>query len=240
MTTSAPLKLLVPSGLSETAAMLRNAAASGEGMAITSGAPDHESCMISCRGMQLKLSIAEHCDIRGFKNIFCNVDEKLIGSVISIQLGSHLESGETVPAVVKGMLTAAVEIGQITAAFAVMWLPANTLSGFDYFARVVAEYNHDGIFPVLALVNFKKASDGFIHSTGLNWLAGQELVVSPSHLSDSELMRRILRVAHDLAVGGSMTSEHELVGLESDEYIILTPQSAVRTLNMQTASISLQ
>jgi len=237
---SPPLKLLIPSGISATAEMLRNSSASGDVITITSGEPDHGQCIVNCGGIQLKLSVTDACDIRGFKNIFCNVDEKLIGSVISIEFGNHLEGGETVPAIVKGILTAAVEIGQMADAFAVMWLPANTLSGFDYFARVVAEYSSGGVFPVLALVNFKKAADGNIYSTGLDWLAGQELVVAPSHLSDSESMRRAVRVAHDLAVGGSIANSGKLPGLEEDECIILTPQITGRTLEMRTASISVQ
>ena len=240
MEKSAPIKLLIPSGISDTAELLRDAAACGDIITITSGTLDHGECVVICGGVQLKLSLNDTCDIRGFKNIFCNVDENLIGSVISIEFGHHLDGGEMVPAIVTGLLTAAVKIGQMTEAFAVMWLPANTLSGFEYFARVVDEYRQGGVFPVLALVNFKKAADGSISSTGLEWLAGQELVVAPSDLSDSESMRRILRVAHDLAVGGSITSAHELPGLEDDEYITLTPHIAERTLNMRTASVLVQ
>jgi hypothetical protein len=233
---SAPLRLLIPSVAVETARLLRNAALSGERLTIASGTPEHGSCVILCSGMQLKISVAGPCHVSGFKNIFCNVDQALIGSVISIELGDHLVGGEKMPAIVKSMLSAAVEIGQITNACAVMWVPAKTISGFEYFSRVIAEYNHSGIFPVLAMVNFKKESDGSICSTGLDWLADQELMVAPSMLPDSELMRRIVRVAHDLAVSGAIINDIELAGIEVDERIILRPQMAERILKMQTAS----
>lgn len=220
--------------------MLQKAAICGDGLSIVSGAPDRGDCVVNCGGIQLKLSVTETCDIRGLKNIFCNIDEKSIGSVISLELGNHLEGGEKVSAIVKGLLNAAAMIGQMTNAFAVMWVPANTLSGFDYFARVVDEYSRGGVFPVLALVNFKKESDGSIRSSGLEWLAGQELVVAASHLSDSELMRRIVRVAHDLAVGGSMTNSLDLPGLEDDERIMLAPQIAQRIISMRIASVVAQ
>ena len=190
--------------------------------------------------MQLKISITGSIDISGFKNIFCNVDEKLIGSVISIELGSYLDGGEKVPAIVKAMLTAAVGIGHMTGAFATMWLPAKTISGFEYFARVVAEYDAGGVFPVLALVNFKKQDDGTIRSKGLDWLAGQELLVASSDLSDSELMRRIVRVAHDLAVGGAIAQDLELAGIEEHERIELAPHKTGRTLQMRTTTLLAQ
>ena len=233
----APLRLLLHSSTAETVDALQKAVVCGDVITIASGAPGRGECVVICGGMQLTICVTETCDIRGFKNIFCNVDEALIGSVISIGLGDHLEGGERVPAVVKGMLSASVIIGQMTDAFAAMWLPANTLSGFDYFARVVREYSEGGVFPVLALVNFKKSADDWIRSSGLEWLAGQELVVAPSYLSDSELMRRIVRVAHDLAVGGAMTSANELSGLEDDESIMLVPEVGQRILNMQTKPI---
>lgn len=224
----------------ETANLLRTTASSGAVFTMSSGQPENADCIILCNGMQLKISVTGACDVGGFKNIFCNVDETLIGSVISIELGNHLAGGEKIPAVVKAMLSAASAIGQATAAFAVMWLPAKTVSGFDYFARVVAEYDHGGVFPVLALVNFKKEDDGTIRSSGLEWLAGQELVVAPSLLSDSELMRRILRVAHDLAVSGAIIDDIELAGIEADERIILSPEMGERTLKMRTTSVLVQ
>lgn len=191
--------------------------------------------------MQLKISITGAIDISGFKNIFCNVDEKLIGSVISIELGSHLGGGEKVPAIVKAMLTAAAGIGHMTDAFAAMWLPAKTISGFEYFARVVADYDAGGVFPVLALVNFKKEAEGTIRSKGLDWLAGQELLVAPSSdLSDSELMRRIVRVSHDLAVGGAIVHDMELAGIEEHERIELAPHKTERALQMRTTTLSVQ
>ncbi len=185
--------------------------------------------------MQLKLSVGGTSDIGGFKQIFCNVDEKSIGSVISIDLGSHLEGGEKVPAVVKTMLTAAAAIGGTTGAVAAIWSPARTISGFEYFARVVAEYSQGGAFPVLALVNFKKDDDGAIRSNGLDWLSGQELCVSPTGFSETEIMRRVVRVAHDIAVNGPVTSDIDLVGIEDDESIELRPEGdvlAVRILSI--------
>jgi hypothetical protein len=237
---SAPLCLLVPTAETETADILRKAASSNGILTITSGQPEHNGCIIQVSGMQLKMSVSGAGDITGFKNIFCNIDEASIGSVVSIALGHHLDGGEKVPAIVKSMLSAAAMIGAMTGAFAAMWLPARTISGFDYFARVVAEYDEGGVFPVLALVNFRKEDDGTIRSTGLDWLAGQELAVAPSHLSDSELMRRIVRVAHDLAVGGAITGDLELAGIEDNERIVLSPDIAGRTLMMRTAPAVLQ
>ncbi len=232
---SAPLRLLVPSAASETVEMLLRAASSGGVMTISSGQPEHD-CVILYSGMQLKLSVTGGYDISGFKQIFCNVDESSIGSVISIGLGDHLGGGEKVPAIVQAFLVAAAAIGEMTEAFAVMWIPAKTISGFEYFARVVAEYGDGGVFPVLALVNFKKEDDGAIRSTGLDWLSGQELCVAPTGLSEAEMMRRVVRVAHDLAVNGPVTSEIDLDGMDENETVELRPSGDVLGVRILSAA----
>lgn len=222
----------------QTANLLRAAPSSGAFFTISSGDPGNTGCVILCSGVQLKISVAGACDVSGFKHIFCNVDPALVGSVISIELGSHLAGGEKVPAIVKALLSAAAGIGKIADAFAVMWLPGSTISGFEYFARVVAEYDADGVFPVLALVNFKKDDDGTIRSSGLDWLSGQELCVAPAAVSETEIMRRVMRVAHDMATNGPVTSDTDLDGIDENETVELRPDGPV--LGVRILSISPQ
>lgn len=217
--------------------MLRTVASSGDIMAISSGQPEHGGCVIQWNGMQLKLSVSGASDITGLKHIFCNVDEKSIGSVISIGLGNHLAGGEKVPAILKAMLSAAAGIGQITDAFAVIWMPARTISGFEYFARAVTEYDQGGVFPVLALVNFKKDDDGTIRSTGLDWLAGQEMCVAPTGFSETEMMRRVVRIAHDIAVNGPVTTDTGLDGIEENETVELRPSDAVLGVRILSTAV---
>ena len=172
--------MLVPTAAAGTANLLRKAASTSDVITISAGQPDNIGCNLLCKGVQLKISVEPGAgEINGFKNIFCNIDQNLIGSVVSIQLSDQLEGGDRVAPVVKAMLSASVVIGQITDAIAAMWTPAKTVSGFDYFVRVITEYDQGGVFPVLALVNFKKDDEGNIRSTGLDWLTGQELVVEP-------------------------------------------------------------
>lgn len=238
METSAPLRLLVPNAPMQTADVLRAAASSGAFFTISSGDPANSDCFILCSGMQLKISVAGACDVSGFKHIFCNIDPASVGSVISIELGNHLAGGEKVPAIVKAMLSAAAGIGQAADAFAVMWSPARTISGFEYFTRVIAEYDVDGVFPVLALVNFKKDDDGTIRSSGLDWLSGQEMCVAPAAFAEAEMMRRVVRVAHDIATNGPVTSDTDLDGIEENETLELRPDGAV--LGVRILSISPQ
>ena len=236
-----PLRLLVPTAAAETADLLRKAATTSDLITISGGEPDQIGCNIQCKGVQLNISVETDAgDISGFKNVFCNIDQNLVGSAVSIQLGNHVEGGDRVAPILKAMLSAAAIIGQITGAFGVMWVPARTISGFDFYVRGVTDYDEGGVFPVLALVNFKKCDDGNVRSTGLEWLTGQELVAAQSNWSDAELMRRIVRVAHDLAVGGAVTGETELPGIEAGERIILTPDIANRTLKMQTVATLVQ
>lgn len=189
------------------------------------------------RGVSFAVTINEHsAPLQNLKSVFCNLNAGQIGCDIDILLGEHVAGGERVPAIIQGLLGFASKLGAASHAAAVVWHPAKIMSGFSYFVEAVADYLNGGAFPVLAMVNFKAADDGLINSTGLAFLAGQELQAISDGLGEQEMMRRIVRVVHDVAVNGPVNEPVKLGGIEPDEIIQLQPLPDMGRLLMKVCS----
>lgn len=198
---SAPLTLLTGDTASGTLVRLRSLLGSDDALVTTHASPPNSSSFeIAYLGVSLRLMVrAQVTDIAGLKKIFCNLDPAAVRSNIDIGLGEHVAGGERVPAIVQVLLAAATRVGSSLGAVATIWHPAQIVSGFDYFSESVEDYLGGGVFPVLAMVNFKAAADGTVNSTGLGFLAGQELQIAGSGADERQIMRRFLQAAHDMA-----------------------------------------
>ena len=172
------------------------------------------------------------------KNIFCNLEPALIQCGVDISLAEHVAGGERVPAIIQALLGVSQKLGTSLNAVAAVWHPAHVVSGFGYFSEVVSDYLVGGAFPVLALVNFKASDDGMITSTGLALLSGQELQVADCGMEQREMMRRVVRVVHDVAVNGPIREAVKLDGIEPDEILELQPLRESGLLRMKAYSIS--
>lgn len=200
------------------------------------GAQHASSFEIVYRGVSLQLAIGAPIEgMAGLKNIFCNLDPASIRSGIDIGLGDHVAGGERVPAILQGLLGLAQILGSSLGAVAVMWHPAQIVSGFGYFSETVSDYLAGGAFPVLAMVNFKGEADETINSRGLSFLAGQELQIVARGMEQSEMMRRVVRVVHDIATNGPVLEAVKLGGVEPGEVIELQPEAGL--LKMRAYSI---
>ena len=188
-------------------------------------------------GISLTLAVRSDLpDIAPYKKIFCNLDGSDIGCYISIELGDHVDGGERVPAVVQAILGVAAQLGTSLDAVGVMWHPAHVVSGFPYFCEAVNDYLAGGAFPVLALINFKAEMDGNINTNGLAWLSGQELSIAPGILNQNDMMRRAVRVVHDIATNGPVKQHVKLSGIEPDEVIELEPLLDMPIVRMNSYS----
>lgn len=222
---SAPLTLLLTDSASDAAARFRSLLETGGEVSLSQAGSDGGSIFdIVYQGVTLQAAIAVTVpDLAGHKKIFCNLDPASIGCVIDISLGDHVSGGERVPAIIQALLDAAQKLGASLGTLGAIWHPANIVSGFAYFSEVVADYLGGGAFPALVLVNFKGGDDGTITSTGLALLSGQELLVGASQMDRSEMMRRVVRVVHDIATNGPVRNAVRLSGIEPDEILELQP-----------------
>jgi hypothetical protein len=233
---SSPLTLLMSGGPSETITRLKSFLVAGNEITLSQPGSDSGSVfeVIYC-GVTLRLAVNPDVpDLVGLKQIFCNIDAASLGCAMEIGLGDHVAGGERVPSIIQAVLGAGQKLGVSCGASGAVWHPAGIVSGFDYFSEVVADYLAGGAFPVLAMVNFKAEDDGTIISTGLSLLSGQELQVAAAELNQDEIMRRVVRVAHDVAVNGPVYSPVKLAGIEPDEIVELDPSSDSGLLKMNT------
>jgi hypothetical protein len=189
------------------------------------------------RGVAFMVSIDENSGKSSeSKAVFCNLETSVIRCGLTIELGAHVAGGERVPAIIQALLGVAAKLGMAFNAVAAVWHPVGIVSDFAYFSQAVSGYLAGGAFPVLAMVDFKVNDKGQIDSAGLALLSGQELRVSNSDMDHVEMIRRVVRVVHDIAVNGPVEVPVTLQGIEPDEILELEPSPDKRLLLMQTRS----
>lgn len=221
---SAPLTLLLSGSALEAETKLRSLLETDSEISLAHAVLGNGSNFeIVFRGVTFKLAITSNVpDLAGLKRIFCNLDPALVGCAVDLSLGNHVAGGERVPAIIQTMLGAARKSGASLGALGTIWHPADIVSGFSYFSEAVADYVEGGAFPALVLVNFKD-DGGVITSKGLALLSGHELQVGTSDMDQSEMMRRVVRVVHDIATNGPVHSAVKLAGIEPGEVVELEP-----------------
>jgi hypothetical protein len=235
----APLCLLSKLQGPELADIIRTSVAGNAGMMLTPVEPTNDYAFeLVFSGVAFNLSVTtEPVRVSGFKHIFCNLDSAQVGSGLDIALGGHVAGGERVPAIIRTLLGLAIELGGSIGAVASIWRPANIMSGFAFFEESVESYLSGGAFPVLALIDFKTGIDDVITTTGLRALSGQDLQIECGILDKVEIMRRAVRVSHDLAVNGPILSKTTLNGLSPGETLELVPNSEAGLLKMTSCSV---
>lgn len=233
-----PLTLLMGGTAAETGAGLATVLRDNPEFLLShAGANNISTFDIVYRAVSFQITVNEPlADLSGFKKIFCNLDPAAVGSSIDIGLGEHVSGGERVPTIVQGLLDIGQRLGLLLDPVAVIWHPAKLVSGFDYFSETVSDYLAGGAFPVLALVNFKAEPDGLINSCGLNILSGQELQIVAAGFDQADLMRRVVRVVHDVAVNGPILQAVKLGGIELGEILELEPSPDATLLKMNILS----
>lgn len=232
-----PLTLLLNGSATLADAGLRSMLDSEADISLSQAGSVHGSTFeVVYRGATFRLTITPVTpDMKGFKKIFCNLDASVMGSAIELELSDHVAGGERVPAVMQALLGAARKLGTSLGAVGTIWHPANVVSGFDYFSEVVADYLNGGAFPVLALVNFKGGDNGTIETAGLSYVSGQELSIT-GDMEKNEIMRRVVRVAHDIAVNGPIPVGTKLSGIEIDEVLEFGPSRDLGRIRLDITS----
>ena len=236
---TAPLTLLTNLEASKLAENLRLLMATTGEMKLTQiGAVSGSTFEVAYCGVTFLISISqENGNLSGLKEIFCSFDSLQIQSGVNIALGAHVAGGERVPAIVRTFLDMAQKLGALCKAVATVWRPAAIVSGFEYFEQAVSGYLTGGAFPVLAMVNFKSGTEGVITTNGLATLSGQELQIECGTMDEADMMQRVMRVAHDLAVNGPVNEHLSLDGMDVGEKLKLEPSSGAGLLKVTIESV---
>jgi hypothetical protein len=161
-----------------------------------------------------------------YRRIFTGYESSSAKCVLELNFNAHVAGGERVPPVVLALFSAGAVIAQSLYAKAVLWSPANLLSETEYFAEAVKGYANGGAFPVLSTIDFEfdRHRRTFLTS-GLTWFSGQELKLDGTDmpLDQMELMKRTVRLAHDIAANGPVLKQQAIADLQPHAKIVLSP-----------------
>lgn len=110
------------------------------------------------------------------------------------------------------------------------WSPARLWSDAPQFRTAIAEMLASGMPPVLHLVAFRRregaAGADEIGTRGLALFAGQELAARmPDGWTVADMVKRLSRLALDMMLNGPVNAARTMRGLESGEWIDLSPRS---------------
>lgn len=161
--------------------------------------------------------------------IFCNIGPGQIHSAIAINLAEDMQAGARIAPVAQCLLRAGVTLGKATGAVTVYWEPAGTVSSLDYFGEAVDGYAEGGPFPALAVVRFMVDSQN-VQTVGLDWFSGQEVQFARKGLTQTESIKRLVRIVHDVAVNGAVKDRQTVAGMKEGEAFSLEPSASLGTL----------
>jgi hypothetical protein len=174
-------------------------------------------------GMEFCVSVdanAIHMD--DFVRIFCGNDVAAANATLTIALGDNLLGGQFVAPIALNLLVFAEKVATNLGANAVAWTPSGLLSDTAYFATTVGDYAKGGAFPVLSTVKLL-FSEGTLQTIGLKWFAGQELELKGEGLTQADMVRRAVRIVHDIATNGSILVSQDIPDLDRRQFVRLNP-----------------
>ncbi len=228
MSASAPITLFFNRPIEATVAALDRFLETGgmvfrDGVAPASTAPP----TLLFEGMTFVLELRSSAiEAKDFSPVFLTEPVNALQSSVSIKFGLNLFGGLRVPALALGLMRFAALLSDTLGAIAVGANDAQVLSDAGYFRDSVEAYRKGGAFPVLALIGFDQHQmDNILATRGLEYFAGQELVFHGNELENSEMIRRMVRLVHDLCLHGPVDRKQRVADIEPDKVLILEPDA---------------
>jgi hypothetical protein len=185
-------------------------------------------------GMSFMLAIRSVSPaVQAYHPIFYSKSAGQLRSSLEIAFGEKLENGMKVPALAQGYLQFVAKITRDLGAVAICAVESGLIADAAYFADAVQAYADGGAFPALAMIAFEDiAKDDAIVTRGLDLFAGQEIVFHGAGLQRNEMMRRMVRLVHDLCTNGRVHEYQMVDDLEPGSVLILDPDRHPDTLHV--------
>lgn len=178
---------------------------------------------IQYEGLELDMYwFKDHLDIESYKQLFCNIGEASFQSGVAISLGSHIKEGHKNAAIISSLFRYIRLLIMNSKSIAVVWNVSNIISDSQYFVDVINHYEKGGAFPILSTIDFIFDDESILKSSGLSYFSNQEIHYDCRHLSEAESMKRVTRIAHDIAVNGAYSNSMEVDGLADNERMFIT------------------
>lgn len=169
---------------------------------------------------------------RHLEHVFCEPPVKQL-SGIGIALTEHITGAKGNETINRALLQLARYVGQSIKASSIIWRPAQLHIGFDYFAGAIEHYIAGGPFPVLVQIAISETPEGDMRTNGLSYFADQEIRISaPASYAPNEVVKRLVRIAHDIATNGKIKEKTEADGFIAGEKLFITPDENGQTVNI--------
>jgi len=178
-------------------------------------------------GLAFELRFAElHRPPAASGTIFYSGGREQLRTSLSVDFANYLAGAFQVPALAKAYLELVMMLARALNARLIYVQSADLIIGTEYFVESVEGYLENGPFPALALIAFDETGDaaGF-RTRGLAAFCGQELAFVASGLPQSEMMRRVVRLVHDMASGGPIRAPETLADLDPARVIDVIPDA---------------
>ena len=178
---------------------------------------------IQYEGLELDMHwFEDNLDVESYKQLFCNIGETSFQSGIAISFGSHIRDGSKNAAIISSLFRYIRMLIENSKSIAVAWNISSIISDSEYFVDVINQYEKGGAFPILSTIDFIYDSEGILRTNGLSYFSNQEIHYECRHLNEAESMKRMTRIAHDIAVNGAYSNSMEVDGLDEEERIFIT------------------
>ena len=226
METSPPLLLLFDASQSEVRSKFDALVARDCNMSVDPlGQAEKSKTTILCDGLTFLCdwSVGQP-NVASSKKIFSTIGEEMVHSAMGLALHPHIGLGLRIPEIAKAFLSLGASLARQLGATCVFWRPAALQTGPDYFVEVVDSYLSGGVFPVLPIVDFEfDDEERVLRSNGLDLFCGQEFEIQSDQMERPEIIRRAIRLAHDLATNGAVEDEQDVPDIDPDNVIHLSP-----------------
>ena len=232
----APLVLLFNHPLSEMKQRLRLLVDGSSDLSIET-ASDRSSSKAKVQQGSVAFDIAwshEPPVLSGYRSVFFGTLTPGKSTLLSVKINEDLAGGERVAPIAKALLVFGARLARLLSAEAVMWTPAKIISDPAFFAENVENYAKGEIFPVLVTVDFDyEDEESKLVSTGLDWFAGQEIELGGAGLQGQDLVRRAVRLVHDICTNGAIVAHQLVPDIDAHNLIALTPTTEDNVLRCE-------
>ncbi len=222
MTSVAPLVILFNQPLSELKRKFQSLVDNSTDLAVeTSADQSYSAIKVQQGGVGFDVDWTEAPPVlSGYRPVFLGPSMPVTLTALSVNLNADLKGGERVAPIAKAMLAFGARLVRQLSSVAVMWTPAKIVSDPNFFAENVENYAKGEVFPVLVTVDFDYEDDErTLRSIGLSWFSGQEFELRGGDLHGQDLVRRAVRLVHDIATNGAVAVRQHVPDLDLEKVI---------------------
>ncbi len=155
-----------------------------------------------------------------------------VGEAISLHPGPHLAEAAALLPVVRAMTQLALELAALPGLLALCWNPAGSWMAPAYFRKIANDWLAGGPFPALGLTSLHRGEKGAMHSRGLAFFTGQELMIPAADgIAPADQARIAVRLINELVALDPLTQPVELTG-PGGEVVVIAPILAEAVLRV--------